>query len=514
MELTSSNILLFGSILLIISIFTSKTSYRTGVPTLLIFLVIGMMAGSDGVGGVHFNNLEDAQFIGTVALIFILYSGGLDTKKENIVPVIAQGLVLSFLGVLITALVLGYFIHYVTDFNWIESMLLSSIVSSTDAASVFAIFRSRNMGISNKISSTLELESGSNDPMAYLLTITFLDLMLKPEMQGWDVVLLFLKGVVFGGLLGIAFGFITVKIINKINLSIDGLYPVLVIAMAVLTFAATDYVQGNGYLAVYIAALILGNSNFVHKRSIIRTYDGINWFMQVVMFLMLGLFVNPRELMPIIGIGLLISFFMILVARPVAVFLCLIPFKVKLNEKLLISWVGLRGAVPIIFATYPLAAGIPQAHTIFNIVFFIAVISLLVQGMTIPQVARLLGLAVDKPPARKRIDFDKYTDSLGGVTEVLISDTCPSIGKSIVELGLPQQLLIVMVHRDDMNFAPNGSTILKAGDKLLVVADSPHMIFEMKEILGIKETDHKTKHKTKIDIGTAKKNMKGKINIQ
>ena len=493
MEIGFHNILLFGSILLIISVFTSKTSYKIGMPTLIMFLLVGMLAGNEGLGGVNFSSLKDAQFIGTVSLIFILYSGGLDTKKENIQPVLTQGIILSIFGVLFTAASVGFFVYYVTDFTFAESMLLASIVSSTDAASVFSIFRSRNIGIDKHISATLELESGSNDPAAYLLTITFLNLIISPSGTGWEIVFSFVQSLVLGAVFGVLFGYLTVFIINKINLDIDGLYPVLVVGLALLTFAATDYINGNGYLAVYIAAIILSNNDFVHKRSIIRIYDGINWFAQIVMFIVLGLLVNPSELIPVMGLGLLISAFMIFIARPAVVFLCLTPLKINFKHQALISWVGLRGAVPIILATYPLAAGIQHANTIFNIVFFIAVTSIIFQGMTIPQVAKALKLIEDDAPHEQKIDFEKYEKSISQIAEIIIDPNCSYIGKSIMQLAIPKEVLIVMIHRNGNTITPNGSTILHPLDKLLIVSDSRHSIEEVKKNLGGCEVLHKVK---------------------
>lgn len=491
MEMGLENILLFGSILLIISIFTSKTSFRTGIPTLLIFLFVGILAGEEGIGKIKFNNFEIAQVIANIAFIFILFSGGLDTNKKDIKPILAHGIILSIFGVLITAAVLGTFIYYISDFSILESFLLSSIVSSTDAASVFSIFRSRGLGVPNKIQATLELESGSNDPTAYLLTITFLNALIIPDLSILNAIIFFIKSLLLGILCGIIFGYLTVYIINKINLSIDGLYIVLTIALGFLTFAATHYISGNGFLAVYISALILGNKNFVHKRSIIKSYDGITWLMQIIMFLILGLFVTPSSLFPIIYIGLTISIFMILVARPIAVFLCLTPLRVKVREQLLISWVGLRGAVPIIFAIYPLVTGIPHASTIFNIVFCISVTSLLVQGMTIPQVTKLLKLAIPEEK-KQNIDLDKYESSLSQMAEVLITEDCRCVGKSIVQLELPKELLIIMINRGENNITPNGATIIQPLDRLLVTSDKPKIMHDLKDIFGVQDLDKKT----------------------
>lgn len=493
MVITYENVLLLGSLLLILSIFTSKTSFTIGVPTLFIFLLIGVLAGTNGIGNIYFNDPKDAQFIGVIALIIILYSGGLDTKKEDIKPVIGRGLILSFFGVIITAITLGLFINYITKFTLLESFLIASIVSSTDAAAVFGIFKSRNMGINNKIRSLLELESGSNDPTAYLLTVTVLDLIQQPTMNMWDTVFTFMLSLILGIIFGVIFGILTVKTINKICLKIDGLYLVLILALSVLTYTATDYLHGNGYLAVYIAAIILGNSDFVHKRSITKFYDGVSWLMQVVMFIMLGMFVNISDLVPILGISLLIALFLIFAARPIAVALCLTPFRVPIRQQALIAWVGLRGAVPIILAMFPLVAGIEHANTIFSIVFFIAATSLLCQGMLIPSVAKKLGLVEHITDDDDKIDIDKYAHSIGEIAEININETNPSVGKTIMELGLPKQVLIVMVQRKGNNITPNGSTELLVGDKLLVVAENHNAIQELKKVIGFRSEDKKVK---------------------
>ena len=509
MQITPENILLMGSILLVITIFASRSSLiKFGVPTLFVFLAIGVIAGSNGIINLHFNNVKDAQFIGVVALIFILFSGGLDTNKDDIKPVIGRGLVLSFFGVIITAFVVGLFINYVTNFTLIESMLIASIFSSTDAGAVFGIFRSRNLGVNKKLQSLLELESGSNDPTAFLLTIILLDLVQKPIISAQEIIFIFLQSVLLGALTGIVLGIAAVKTINRIKLSIDGLYFVLALAISVLTYSVADLVNGNGYLAVYIAAIIMGNSDFVHKRSILKFYDGIAWLSQVSIFIALGLFVNVSDLFPIIGIALLISVFTIFVARPIATLLCLSPFRVPIKEQALISWVGLRGAVPIVFAMFPLVAGIKHADTIFNIIFLIAATSLFCQGMLVPTVAKWLGL-VEKVDATEKVDIDKYAHTIGEIAEILVKESTATVGKSIMELGLPKQALIVMIQRGGTNITPNGSTILFPGDKLLVVAESMSVINELKKIIGFEDG----KLKNQVLLGGIKRRSK-QINIK
>lgn len=392
----SEQLILIGALLLFISIVISKTSHRLGIPSLVSFLLIGMLAGSEGIGGIYFDNPNITQLIGIIALVFILFSGGLSTKWTDVKPILWKGAILSTAGVLITTIAVGLFISWITGFSLIESFLIGSIISSTDAAAVFSIFRSGNLGLKNNIEPILELESGTNDPMAYFMTTTLIFLILNPTTSFWSTILLLVQSIGLGVILGVIFGKGMVKFINGIKLHVQGLYPVLTIALSFLTFSVTYFVGGNGFLSVYIAALILGNSHFINKKVQIQFYDGMAWLMQIIMFLTLGLLVFPSQIVPVIGIGILVSIFLILVARPLAVFLCLSPFKVALKDKVFISWVGIRGAVPIIFATYPIVAGISSANMIFNIVFFITLTSALIQGSTIHILAKHLGLTTVK----------------------------------------------------------------------------------------------------------------------
>jgi len=373
MSITTENILLIGSLLLFFSIIAGKTSYRFGVPTLILFLAVGMLAGSEGILGIHFNDPALAQFIGIVSLNFILFSGGLETSWSTIKPVLWQGITLSTAGVLLTAVSLGVFVWTITDFTLMEGLLLGAIVSSTDAAAVFSILRSKKLGLKYNLRPTLELESGSNDPMAYVLTIAFLGLVTHPEKSAWSIIPLFIQQMAVGGLTGFLMGKASKLIINRIKLDFEGLYPVLVITLMFFTFASADFLGGNGFLAVYLCAVYLGNHSLIHKKTILKMYDGLSWLMQIILFLTLGLLVFPSHIIPVMGIGLLISAFLILVARPFSVFLSMAFFRMNFSRRTFISWVGLRGAVPIVFATYPLLAGIDKADMIFNIVFFISV---------------------------------------------------------------------------------------------------------------------------------------------
>lgn len=473
MNLTIENILLVGSLLLFVSIIVGKTSYKFGVPTLLLFLGIGMLAGSDGIGRIQFDNPQLAQFIGIVSLNFILFSGGLDTDWSAVRPVLAQGIVLSTFGVFLTAISLGAFVWVVTDFTIYESMLLGSIVSSTDAAAVFSILRSKSLALKSNLRPTLELESGSNDPMAYVLTIAFLTLVVNQDQNVLSVIPLFLQQMIIGTVAGFGFGNLSKYVINKIKLDYEGLYPVLVIALMFITFSATDFVGGNGFLAIYICAVYIGNQDLIHKNTILKFYDGMAWLMQIVLFLTLGLLVFPKQIVPYIAIGMLISVFLIVVARPLSVFLSLAFFNMKMRRRLYISWVGLRGAVPIVFATYPLLAGIEKAHAIFNIVFFISVTSVIIQGTTLSIVAKWLHVALPEK-VKKITDIDKLILDLpkSSMQEFTVPHGSAVVSKRIVDLHFPKSAFIAMIKRGEGYIRPGGSSILQANDVLMVLADN------------------------------------------
>ena len=488
MNLTIENILLIGSLLLFISIIAGKTSYKFGVPTLVLFLGIGMLAGEDGIGGISFNDPQIAQLIGIISLNFILFSGGLDTDWKSVKPIMKEGFALSTIGVLLTAIGLGTFVYYVTDFTIYESLLLGSIVSSTDAAAVFSILRSKNLALKANLRPTLEMESGSNDPMAYVLTIAFLGLVINQDQGIASMIPLFLQQMIIGTIAGFGFGKLSKIIINRIKLDFEGLYPVLVIALMFITFSVTDFVGGNGFLAIYICAVFLGNQYLIHKKTILRMYDGLAWLMQIVLFLTLGLLVFPSQIVPVIGIGLIISLFLIFVARPVAVFLSLIPFKMKLRRRFYISWVGLRGAVPIVFATYPLLAGIDKANMIFNIVFFISLTSILIQGTTLSVVAKWLKVSIPSAekiltPSERFLEEHPKTE----MREIGIASGNMVVGKQIVDIEFPKSAIIAMIKRDEKYITPNGSTVIKADDVLIVLSENEKGIKKVYKALKIRE---------------------------
>lgn len=491
MDLTIENIILISSFLLFISVVIGKTSHKFGVPTLILFLGVGMLAGSEGIGGIHFDDPQAAQFIGIIALNFILFSGGLETQWTTIKSILWEGVALSTLGVLLTASTLGFFVWAVTDFTIYEGLLLGSIVSSTDAAAVFSILRSKSLALKSNIRSTLELESGSNDPMAYVLTIVFLGLIVNESKGIAEMVPLFLTQMLVGGIAGFVFGKASKFIINKIELDFEGLYSVLAIALMYITFSTTEFFGGNGFLAVYLCAVYLGNQEIIHKKSLLKMFDGLAWLMQIVLFLTLGLLVYPSHIIPVVGVGMLIALFLILIARPVGVFISLMFFKMHLRRKLFISWVGLRGAVPIVFATYPLLAGIEKASMIFNIVFFISVTSVLIQGTTLTVLAKLLHVALPlKVKPKNPVDELLAEDNKTAMAEIKIPENSFPVQKKILELKFPRTAIIAMIKRKDTYITPNGSTIIKAGDVLIILTSKQDEINNVYKILRIDEADN------------------------
>lgn len=472
MDITTENVLLIGSLLLLISIFAGKTSYKFGVPTLVLFLLVGILAGSEGIGKINFEDPHLAQFIGIVSLNFILFSGGLDTSWKSIKPVMWQGISLSTLGVLITALSVGAFVSFITDFTIYEGLLLGAIVSSTDAAAVFSILRSKNLALKSNLRPTLELESGSNDPMAYFLTIAFLGLAINQDESIYSIIPLFLQQIIIGTILGFGFGKLSKIIINRIKLDFEGLYPVLAIALMFISFSATDFFGGNGFLAVYLSAVYLGNHSIIHKRTIMRMFDGLAWLMQIVLFLTLGLLVFPSHVLPVVGIGIFVSTFLILIARPLSVFISLMFFRMKMRRRWYISWVGLRGAVPIVFATYPLLAGIDKADMIFNIVFFVSLSSVLIQGTTLSIVAKWMRVALPgKIKPRSPVDTFLNDGAKSFIREIVIPEESYIIGKRIVELRFPRKAIIAMISRNDKFITPSGSTEIEPNDMLIILTE-------------------------------------------
>ena len=485
-------VLLISAIILFISILAGKAGFRVGLPALLLFLGIGMLFGSDGLG-LQFSNPHIAQFIGMIALSIILFSGGMDTKLSEIRPIAYQGVILATVGVLATTIITGVFIFWLTEMvtgyetlTLPESLLMAAVMSSTDSASVFSILRSKGVYLKQRLRPTLELESGSNDPMAYMLTIILIAYIQSGGMDFQEGIISLIVQLGLGLIFGYFLGKASVWIINKVNVENQSLYPILLLAIIFFIFAATTLSKGNGYLAVYIAGFVVGNAKIVHKKSIGTFFDGFTWLWQIAMFIMLGLLVNPHELLPVAGIVLTVGIFMIIFARPISVFLCLLPFRnFSTKGKLYISWVGLRGAVPIIFATYPLIAGIENAGLIFNVVFFITILSLLIQGTSVTHVAKWLHLT-DEPDRKDEFGIELPEEIKSAMSEIDITPEVLTHGNKLMQLQLPDHTLAVMVKRNGKFFIPKGNTELRENDKLLMISDNDEALLQSYQSLGIK----------------------------
>lgn len=499
-------ILLILSLLFFVSIVADKIGYKFGVPALLLFLVVGMIFGSDGIGalfgGVGLQiDTGHAEALSTVAMCIILFSGGMDTKLSDVKSVLGPGIMLATVGVLITCIVTGVIIYFI--FGWLNAvvtvsiwmaLLIAATMSSTDSASVFSIMRTNGIGLKHDLRPLLELESGANDPMAYVLTTTLIGVVLSGSRQvdSLPIIQTIVIQLVMGSVLGFAFGQGLVLLMRRVKLANEALYPIMVLTACIFIFSITYYLKGNTYLAVYVGGLIIGNSKFTRKRQTKAFFNGLTWLSQLVMFLMLGLMVEPSDLtdyhvwLPC----LIISIVMIGISRPLAVWLCMLPFKQYMQrDKVMLSWVGLKGAVPIIFAIMCKANGVPGADLIFNVVFLCTIVSLLVQGTTLTYVAKKLDLATAPQESRtlEFFDIDLPDEIQSSAREVEVSEPMLEKGNTLRDIQIPPRTLVVMVRRGEDFFVPTGVSELQAGDQLLVISDKDaeasyrHMASEAEE---------------------------------
>jgi len=489
----SENILLVGAMLLFAAVFAGKAAYKLGAPALLLFLGVGMLFGYFDI--VEFDSAEFAEFIGMVAMCIILFSGGMDTKFSEIKPIMAPGVTMATAGVMLTAGIVGGFIYLIAPYLGVHgitlsmALLIAATMSSTDSASVFSILRSKKQGLQQNLRPLLELESGSNDPMAYILTVMLVGIVSDgATIDWWEAVRTFIVQMAVGGVLGYGFGRITVWIMNRINIrNIPSLYSILLLACAFFTFSFTSSVQGNGYLAVYIAGLVVGNYRIAYRNMLGTFFDSFTWLLQIILFIILGLFVNVEDLLKpdVLIMGGAVGLFMIFVARPVATFTCMLPFRTFTSKaRTYISWVGLRGAVPIIFALYPITNGIEGADYIFNVVFLVTIISLVVQGTTVSGMANWLSLSYEEPESTFKLTMPDHIRS--EFSEIGVTASMLHRGDTLKDIQLPGHTLVVMVCRADKYFVPKGFTQLKPGDKLLVVSDDNEKLLQQVEDLGIK----------------------------
>lgn len=453
------------AMVVILCIVSSNVLYRLGIPTLLIFLALGMLCGSDAIGGFYFDNFALAKEVCSVGLIFIMFFGGFGTSWKAAKPVIAPSILMSTAGVIITTGLVGVFCHFAFGIGWLEGLLIGSVVASTDAASVFAILRSRKLNLKGGIASVLEVESGSNDPFAYMLTMVFLSLMSSSGEI--SIPLMLVKQLVFGLGIGVLLGKITAVILRKVDFKIEGLYPIFVVAVGLLSYGLTEFLGGNGYLSVYLTGIIVGNSKIKHKKSLVHFLDGISWLMQIMIFFCLGLLSFPSKFITVILPALAISAFLIFVARPIATFSILSWFKFPVKQQIFISWVGLRGAASIVFAIFAMTGDAVLQYDIFHIIFIVALISVSLQGTLLPTMAKKLDLVDDSTPVLKTFtDYEEEHNTQ--LLEYEVREDSTILNQSLLEADIPEGVLIVMIKRNNEIVIPNGSTVIMLGDILVL----------------------------------------------
>ncbi len=480
------------SVLLLLSLFASKLTGKFSIPVLAIFLGIGMLAGSEGIGRIYFDNALIAKGVGIAALCFILFSGGLDTDFTTIRAIFVKGILLSTVGVLVTALIVGLVGVWLLNLSIAEGMLLGAIVSSTDAAAVFSVLRSNQISLKKPLKPLLEFESGSNDPMAVFLTIAFIELVRNPAVEWQYFGLMFLQQMGLGFLVGVVGAWLVAWLINRIRLEYEGLYPVLTVALVVFIYSFTASIGGNGFLAVYLAGLNLSRKDFFFKRNLMRFHEGLAWLMQIGMFLTLGLLVFPSHLVSIIVPGLIISTVLFFLARPLSVMLSLSFSGMSFKEKHMVAWVGLRGAAPIVLATFPLLAGVEKADMFFNIVFFVVLMSVLVQGTSIPFVAKLLKVnAPLEKKGRSPLEFERQEGLDADLIEFIVPYDGKIVGRAICALNLPPESLAVLVCRGEKFIVAKGTTVLEAGDVVMILASKPNLPILKTIFSALKEKSEK-----------------------
>ena len=483
-DLSSGNLILLVSLLMFVAILMAKVGTKFGVPTMLLFLIIGMLAGEDGLG-INVDNLHMAEFLGHLSMTIILLSGGLETSLDETRPIIKKGISMSTLGVFITILVTGTFIWLAFGSRMgggksiIGCFLLATVLSSTDSASVFSILRNKRLTLRENLGPLLELESGSNDPMAYVLTILIVQIIDSLEnVSGasgtWLIILtgiwVLIKQIIIGFGVGMALGYAARWLLPRIKLQNSPLYAILILSIALFANGAATFIGGNGLLSLYITAIIIGNTkDLPFKKDILLLSDGITWLAQLMMFLLLGLLAKPSQMGNILWPALLIGLFIMLIARPAGIILSLLPFKgLTFRAKMLVSWVGLKGAGPILFALYTVLEGLEGSNEIFNIVFTITLLSLLVQGMTLTPMAHLLNLSIDDDPEVETFGME-IPNEMGMLRDHIVSDEDLTNGDTLRDLHLPHGIRVIMVRRDSKYLVPHGSMKLMTGDRLVIL---------------------------------------------
>ena len=459
------NTMMICGLVLLISITASKVLYKFGVPILLVFIVLGMLFGSDGIVGIYFANYSLTNELCSIALVLIMFYGGFGTNWKVAKPSLKPALLMSTVGVIITTLLTGIFVSFILKVSILEGLLTGAVVASTDAASVFAILRSQKLNLKGSLASLLEVESGSNDPTAYMLTIAILTLMSSGSASG--LIAIILKQVIFGILVGAILAKISVYILRNVDFEIKGFDTIFLTAIAIFAYALSEWLGGNGYLSVYLAGVIIGNSKIPHKKNLFYYFDGVSWIMQIALFFLLGLLSFPSKFNTVIGISMTISMFLVFIARPVATFLILKPFGYSRKEKLFVSWVGLRGAASLVFAIYAMTYGVKIENDIFHIIFFVALFSVAIQGTLIPILAKKLDLVDNSTTVFKT--FNDYTGEMSSkLIELTIYKDSDWVNKSIMDADIPNEILIVMIKRKDEIIIPKGASIIEEGDILVL----------------------------------------------
>lgn len=458
--------------LLIVSALFSRASERIGVPVLLIFLGIGMLAGSEGIGGIRFEDYGLAYRLGTVALVLILFDGGFNTSVDVVRRVAAPAGVLATVGVFGTAALLAAGARLLLGFDWPQAMLLGAIVSSTDAAAVFAVLRASGVHLKQRVAATLEVESGANDPMAVILTTVVTSSLVDPAAGlGWNVVGTVIGQIVIGAVIGLAVGFGGRELLRRVDLPAGGLYAVLLVGIAFIAFAAPTLMYGSGILAVYVSAIVLGHGQIPYRRGLTHVHSALAWLSQVTMFLLMGLLVFPSRLMDVALTGLLLAGFLAIVARPLVVWLCLLPFRYPAREAAYVGWVGLRGAVPIILASFPVLAGVEGAERIFDIVFFVVVVGAIIPGATVSPLARRMGLETAEPPSPAAVlEIESRLTLNGELHSFFIDEGLPVAGERLADVPFPPGAAVTLIVRGRDVVAPKGSTVLQPGDHVYLFA--------------------------------------------
>lgn len=463
-------LILVSAVLVVVAIASSKFSAQVGVPVLVLFLAVGMLAGSEGIGGIAFESYPLAHGIGTVALVLILFDGGLRTPLDSFRIALAPALTLATVGVLITSVLTGVAAWWLLDLTLLEGLLLGSIVGSTDAAAVFAALRTRGLRLGTRLAATVEVESGSNDPMAVFLTIGLIEVLMGRMEIGWSFLGFFVTQMGVGTVVGLVVGRVGVELVNRIHLAASGLYPILMAATGFLAFGIAAGLQGSGFLAAYLAGVVAGNRRVVFQRGSLLFTDGMAWLAQILMFVVLGLLSFPSRLIDAAPAGMMLAAILVFVARPAAVALTMLPFRFTAREVVFLSWAGLKGAVPIILAIYPLLFGLPSGALIFDIVFFAVLVSAIAQGWSLPVVARWLRLDLPaEAVAPVTLEITSLRDVDGDIVEYTVGDASRAVGRLIRDLALPDGAVVAMIVRGQQVVPPRGSTAVLSGDHVFLV---------------------------------------------